>query len=89
MAEISEIMNRKKLGAIYWLFSSSEGWLIQVLLYIIFSNHQAALDFGISYRKAWIMLQNAGKKLGFALIGRKVEGAAGGGSQITPSGKSS
>ncbi|HVN96110.1 MAG TPA: LysR family transcriptional regulator [Syntrophorhabdaceae bacterium] len=51
------------------------------------SLHQAAIDLGISYRKAWIMLQNAEKKLGFALIDRKVGGVAGGGSQITPSGK--
>jgi molybdate transport system regulatory protein len=51
------------------------------------SLHQAAIDLNISYRKAWVMLQNAEKKLGFALIDRKVGGVAGGGSHITPSGK--
>jgi molybdate transport system regulatory protein len=51
------------------------------------SLHQAAIDLNISYRKVWIMLQNAEKKLGFALIDRKVGGVSGGGSQITASGK--
>jgi molybdate transport system regulatory protein len=51
------------------------------------SLHQAAIDLNISYRKAWTTLQNAEKKLGFLLIDRKVGGVAGGGSQITPSGK--
>lgn len=51
------------------------------------SLHQAAIDLHISYRKAWTMLQTAEKKLGFALIDRKVGGISGGGSQITPSGK--
>jgi molybdate transport system regulatory protein len=51
------------------------------------SLHQAAIDLNISYRKAWMTLQNVENKLGFALIDRKVGGVAGGGSQITPSGK--
>jgi len=51
------------------------------------SLHQAAIDLNISYRKAWMTLQNAEKKLGFALIDRKVGGVAGGGSHITPLGK--
>jgi molybdate transport system regulatory protein len=51
------------------------------------SLHQAAIDLNISYRKAWMTLQNAEKKLGLALIDRKVGGIAGGGSQITPPGK--
>jgi molybdate transport system regulatory protein len=51
------------------------------------SLHQAAIDLNISYRKAWMTLQNAEKKLGFTLIDRKVGGVAGGGSQITSSGK--
>jgi molybdate transport system regulatory protein len=51
------------------------------------SLHQAAIDLDISYRKAWMTLQNVEKKLGFALIDRKVGGVAGGGSHITPSGK--
>ncbi len=51
------------------------------------SLHQAAIDLSISYRKAWTVLQNAEKKLGFALIDRKVGGVSGGGSQITSSGR--
>ena len=51
------------------------------------SLHQAAIDLNISYRKAWMTLQNVEKKLGFTLIDRKVGGVAGGGSQITSSGK--
>jgi molybdate transport system regulatory protein len=51
------------------------------------SLHQAAIDLNISYRKAWMTLQNAEEKLGFLLIDRKVGGVAGGGSHITLSGK--
>jgi molybdate transport system regulatory protein len=51
------------------------------------SLHQAAIDLNISYRKAWMTLQNAEKKLGFMLIDRKVGGVAGGGSHMTSSGK--
>lgn len=48
------------------------------------SLHQAAKTLGMSYRKAWLMLQAIEKRLGFALIDRKVGGLSGGGSQITP-----
>ena len=51
------------------------------------SLHQAAIDLNISYRKAWMTLQNVEKKLGFTLIDRQVGGVAGGGSHITSSGK--
>lgn len=50
------------------------------------SLHQAAMDMKMSYRKAWVTLHNIEEKLGFALLERKVGGASGGGSQITPSG---
>ena len=51
------------------------------------SLHKAALDLNMSYRKAWLMLQAIEKRLGFALLERKVGGVSGGGSQITPEGK--
>jgi molybdate transport system regulatory protein len=51
------------------------------------SLHQAAKDLGISYRKAWLIIQIVEKKLGFEFLERQVGGVAGGGSQITPSGK--
>ncbi len=51
------------------------------------SLHQAAIDLNISYRKAWMTLQNVEKKLGFTLIDRQIGGIAGGGSHITSSGK--
>jgi molybdate transport system regulatory protein len=51
------------------------------------SLHQAAKDLGISYRKAWLIIQIVEKKLGFEFLDRKVGGVSGGGSQITPLGK--
>jgi molybdate transport system regulatory protein len=51
------------------------------------SLHQAAKDLKISYRKAWLIIQIVEKKLGFEFLERQVGGVAGGGSQITPSGK--
>lgn len=51
------------------------------------SLHQAALDLKISYRKAWLVIQNVEKRLGFEFLERKVGGVSGGGSQITPSGR--
>ncbi len=51
------------------------------------SLHQAALKMGMSYRKAWETLRACEKELGLALIERKVGGASGGGSTITPSGR--
>ena len=51
------------------------------------SLHQAAKDLGISYRKAWLIIQIVEKKLGFEFLERQVGGVAGGGSHITLSGK--
>lgn len=48
------------------------------------SLHQAAVRMRMSYRKAWNLLNNIEERLGFALIERKVGGASGGGSTITP-----
>jgi molybdate transport system regulatory protein len=51
------------------------------------SLHQAAKDLGISYRKAWLIIQNVEKKLGIEFLDRKVGGISGGGSHITSLGK--
>jgi molybdate transport system regulatory protein len=51
------------------------------------SLHRAAMDLKISYRKAWVIIHNVEKKLGFEFLDRKVGGVSGGGSQITPSGR--
>jgi len=51
------------------------------------SLHQAANQMGMSYSKAWRLIQTLEERLGFALIERKVGGQSGGGSQVTPRGK--
>ena len=50
------------------------------------SLHQAAMNLGISYRKAWLMIQGVEEHLGFPVLERKVGGVSGGGSVITPKG---
>jgi molybdate transport system regulatory protein len=52
------------------------------------SLRQAAAEQGISYRKAWCILRDAESRLGFSLLERRTGGASGGGSVLTPSGKS-
>jgi molybdate transport system regulatory protein len=47
------------------------------------SLHQAAGKMGMSYSKAWRLIQTMEKRLGFTLIERKIGGPSGGGSQIT------
>jgi len=48
------------------------------------SLHRAAAEMKMSYRKAWLMLQAVERRLGFALLERKVGGVSGGGSRLTP-----
>jgi molybdate transport system regulatory protein len=48
------------------------------------SLHQAAARLRMSYRKAWNMLNNIEERLGFTLLDRRVGGASGGGSTVTP-----
>lgn len=50
------------------------------------SLHQAANQMGMSYSKAWCLIQNLEKNLGFALLERRVGGPSGGGSEVTPQG---
>ncbi len=49
------------------------------------SLRKTTIEQGISYRKAWCMLKNIEKKLGFSVLERKVGGVSGGGSILTPS----
>jgi molybdate transport system regulatory protein len=51
------------------------------------SLHQAAIEMGMSYRKAWNTLNGCEKRLGFALLERRVGGVAGGGSGLTIAGE--
>jgi molybdate transport system regulatory protein len=51
------------------------------------SLHQAALQMGMSYSKAWKLIQTMEKRLGFAFLDRKVGGLSGGGSWVTPRAK--
>lgn len=39
---------------------------------------------GMPYSKAWLLLNTIEKRLGFAVLERKVGGYSGGGSQVTP-----
>jgi len=48
------------------------------------SLHQAALQMGMSYSKAWRLIRTIEERLGFAILERKVGGSSGGGSQLTP-----
>jgi len=48
------------------------------------SLHQAANQMGMSYSKAWRLIQTLEERLGFSLLERKVGGQSGGGSRITP-----
>jgi len=51
------------------------------------SLHEAAHQMGMSYSKAWKLIQSMEKRLGFSLLDKKVGGLSGGGSQVTPKGK--
>jgi len=51
------------------------------------SLHQAAHQMGMSYSKAWKLIQTMEKRLGFLLLDKRVCGQTGGGSRVTPEGK--
>ena len=51
------------------------------------SLHQAAIQMGMSYSKAWRLIRTMEGKLGFILLERKAGGQSGGGSQVTPKAK--
>ena len=51
------------------------------------SLHEAAHQMGMSYSKAWKLIQSMEKRLGFSLLDKKIGGLSGGGSRVTPKGK--
>ena len=51
------------------------------------SLHQAAGQMGMAYSKAWKLIRNLERRLGFFLLDRKVGGRSGGGSRVTPKAK--
>jgi molybdate transport system regulatory protein len=51
------------------------------------SLHEAAHQMGMSYSKAWNLIRTMEKRLGFALLEKKVGGRSGGGSRVTSEGK--
>jgi len=51
------------------------------------SLHRAAHQMGMSYSKAWKLIQTMEKRLGFVLLDKKIGGPSGGGSQVTPKAK--
>jgi molybdate transport system regulatory protein len=51
------------------------------------SLHEAAHQMGMSYSKAWKLIQTMEKRLGIFLLDKKIGGLSGGGSQVTPKGK--
>lgn len=51
------------------------------------SLHRAASQMGMSYSKAWRLIQTLEERLGFALLERKVGGPSGGGSRVTSQAK--
>lgn len=48
---------------------------------------QAAKSLNMSYQKAWVIIRKSEERLGFPLLDRKIGGVAGGGSQLTETGK--
>jgi molybdate transport system regulatory protein len=51
------------------------------------SLHRAAMEIEMSYQKAWNILNNCEKQLGFDMIERRAGGVSGGGSNLTEAGK--
>jgi molybdate transport system regulatory protein len=51
------------------------------------SLHQAAHQMGMSYSKAWKLIQTMERRLGFVLLDKKIGGPSGGGSRVTSKGK--
>jgi molybdate transport system regulatory protein len=47
------------------------------------SLHEAARQMGMSYSKAWKLIQMMEKRLGFTLLEKKIGGLSGGGSRVT------
>jgi molybdate transport system regulatory protein len=88
------VMPRSKMTVGYKIWLSANGKAFGEGPYLLLqgiaktgSLRQAAIEMGMSYRKAWAILRECEKKLGFTLIERKVGGSSGGYSKITSSGR--
>jgi molybdate transport system regulatory protein len=51
------------------------------------SLRRAALSMGMSYRKAWLLIQGMQKHFGGAVLATTTGGASGGGAKLTPLGR--
>ena len=51
------------------------------------SLHEASRQMNMSYSKAWNLVQQIEKRLGFVVLDKKVGGLSGGGSYVTNEGK--
>ena len=51
------------------------------------SLHEAAHQMNMSYSKAWKLVRQIERRLGFAFLDKKVGGISGGGSRVTTEGK--
>ena len=63
--------------------------IAMLLLYIdkFGSLQRSANEMGLAYSKAWSIIKNAEKTLGFPLTQRKIGGVGGGGSTLTDKGR--
>ena len=50
------------------------------------SLRKSAMELGMSYNKAWHVVRECEKELGFALLRRHAGGVGGGGAELTPEG---
>jgi molybdate transport repressor ModE-like protein len=81
-----------ELGYKIWLESTGRafGWGPARLLSGVErtgSLRQAAIELGMLYNKAWLIIQAADHRLGFSLLDRSVGGKLGGGSVVTARGQ--
>ena len=51
------------------------------------SLRKSAMELGMSYNKAWNVVRECEKNLGFALLVRHTGGVGGGGAELTPEGE--
>ncbi len=83
----------EKIRARFWITGDQGGYLgigrVQLLEKIseLGSISQAAKSMGMSYKKAWMLVQELNGMYDEALIDKEVGGKSGGGSVLTPKGK--
>lgn len=83
----------EKIRARFWLTGKYEGYVgigrIELLEKIdqFGSMNQAAKSMGMSYKKAWKLVQELNAMYDEPLIEKEIGGKSGGGSKLTPRGK--